>query len=296
MIVTSIVLWTAVAALVVFAYYVRFVEATALRVERVEVAIRDLPPQLAGLRIVHLSDLHLRNRPRALDLGLRAIELAMAEEADLICVTGDIGHRSWHISQAVKVMAPLDAEYGVYAVLGNHDLDRSLELNTFRENVDLDTVQRWVEGMETIGVDVLFNEHRRIAVNGHMLAVAGVGDPSCGFDNLSAALADAPLADVRILLSHSPDVFDEPGAEWAHLILCGHTHGGQIRLPLIGSPWAPVWRGRDRACGLMRVGPDTVAYVSRGSGAGTAARFHCPPEVTVLTLVQGCTDGLRVVR
>lgn len=296
MIVTSIVLWTAVAALVVFVYYVRFVEATALRVERVEVAIRDLPPQLAGLRIVHLSDLHLRNRPRALELGLRAIELAMAEEANLVCITGDIGHRSWHIGQAVKVMAPLDAEYGVYAVLGNHDLDRSLELNTFRENVDLDTVQRWIEGMETIGVDVLFNEHRRVTVNGHMLAVAGVGDPSCGFDDLSAALADAPLADVRILLSHSPDVFDEPGAEWAHLILCGHTHGGQIRLPLIGSPWAPVWRRRDRASGLMRVGPDTVAYVSRGSGAGTAARFHCPPEVTVLTLVQGCMDGLRVVR
>jgi predicted MPP superfamily phosphohydrolase len=83
MIATSVVLWAAVVALVVFIYYVRFVEATALRVERIEVAIRDLPPQLVGLRIVHLSDLHLRGQKRALDLGLRAIDLAMAERADL---------------------------------------------------------------------------------------------------------------------------------------------------------------------------------------------------------------------
>lgn len=296
MILTSIVLWVAVAAMAVFVYYVRFVEARALGVERIEVAIPDLPTALVGLRIVHISDLHLRDRKRALDLGARAIQLTLAEQPDMICITGDIAHRSWYMPQAIGTLTPLDAEYGVYAVLGNHDLDRSLELNTFRENVELDTVQRWIEGMEAIGVDVLFNEHRRVSVNGHMLAVAGVGDPSCGFDDLPATLTDAPAADVRLLLSHSPDVFDEPGIEWAHLILCGHTHGGQIRLPLIGSPWAPVWRRRDRASGLMRVGPNTVAYVSRGSGAGTAARFNCPPEVTVLTLVRGCADRLRVVR
>ena len=295
MIVVSVVLWAAVVAAFVFIYYVRHIEARALGIERVTVAVRDLPDQFEGLRIVHLSDLHIRDRKRALELGTQAVGLAMSEGADFVCITGDIGHRSWNLEQAVTVMARLEAEYGVFAVLGNHDLDRSLELNTFREAVDPGIVERWRQGMETIGVDVLFNEHRSVAVDGGMVTVAGVGDPSCGLDNLPAALLDAPSADLRILLSHSPDIFDEPGVEWAQLVLCGHTHGGQIRLPWIGSPWAPVWRRRDRASGLMRLGAGTVAYVSRGSGAGTAARFRCPPEVTVLTLTQGYADELRIV-
>ena len=100
-----------------------------------------------------------------------------------------------------------------------------------------------------------------------------------------AALASVPDDAFVILLSHSPDIVDDPLIRRVAVVLSGHTHGGQVVLPLLGPLFAPCrdkWR---RAQGVVRVG-DTWLIVSRGIAAGVPVRFRCPPEVTLLTLRQ----------
>ncbi len=296
MLLTSVILWAILLLAAAFLYYARYVEPNRLETEQVHVRISRLPAELAGLKIAHLSDLHLRNSRQAMTIGRQAVADIMAHEPDVVLLTGDLGHRSWYAGLAGEVLEPLSAEYGVYAVLGNHDLDHSAEVWVFWDTCKRSVVPEWATAMNAIGVDLLLNEHRRVQVQDKLVVIVGVGDPSCGYDDLAKALADAPRGDFNILLSHSPDIFDEPGVEWADLILCGHTHGGQLQLPRIGTPWAPVWRRRDRASGLMRIGEHTVGYVSRGAGAGTGARFNCPPEVAILTLSDGYAENLKVVK
>jgi uncharacterized protein len=292
---TSIVLWAALLVAVALIYYVRHVEPTRLQIEQVELHIERLPRQLCGLRIGQISDTHLRDDRHSVAIAERAMAEIMVQHPNLICITGDIGHRSWHLDRVAGLLEALAAQYGVYAVLGNHDMDETLEFEVFEEKGETRSVSDWITAMEAVGIEVLFNAHRCLRINGSLVVIAGVGDPSCGYEDLAAALADAPNGDFHILLSHSPDIFDDPLAEWADLILCGHTHGGQLQLPYIGTPWAPVWRRRDRASGLMRVNQSTVAYVSRGVSSGVRARLNCPPEVTVFTLAGGRDDNLRIV-
>jgi len=169
-------------------------------------------------------------------------------------------------------------------VLGNHDWNCTLTTYLFGDEEPNPTVQDWQQAL-------LENNSCLLPLKGHTVAIVGVGDPSCGRDDIETALEGVGPADLKIMLAHSPDALDLPGADWADLLLAGHTHGGQCRLPGLGSPWAPVWRLRQRSSGLMRSG-QTLAYVSRGIGAGMEARFLCPPEVCVLTLRQGAADQI----
>ncbi len=296
MLLTSIILWAILLLAAAFLYYACRVEPRRLATEQVRVHSGGLPAELEGFKLAHLSDLHLRNSRQVIAIGRQAVAEIMAQQPDMILLTGDLGHRSWYADLAAEVLEPLAAEYGVYAVLGNHDLDHSPEMSVFWDTPTPVAIPEWVAAMNAIGLDALVNEHRCVEVRNRLVVIAGIGDPSCGYDDLAKALAEAPDGDFKILLAHSPDIFDEPGVEWADMILCGHTHGGQVQLPYLGAPWAPVWRHRHRAAGLMRVGEHTLGYVSRGAGAGVVARFNCPPEVTILTLSEGYADHLRLVK
>jgi|LSQX01.1.fsa_nt_gb predicted MPP superfamily phosphohydrolase len=296
MVLTSLILWAILGLIAAFLYYVHQIEPRRLQTEHVQIRVRRLPGELAGLKIAHLSDLHLQNSRHAMEMGQQAVALATAHSPDLVCITGDMAHRSEHAALACHTLAGLEAIHGVYAVLGNHDMDESLELDLLARRDERVSVREWMSYAENAGISLLANRHQLVKICGRNVVLVGVGDPSCGYDDLQAALADAPRGDLHILLSHSPDIFDDPLAEWADLILCGHTHGGQLRLPVIGTPWAPVWRRRDRASGLMRLSNDTVAYVNRGVGSGTRARLNCPPEVAMLELATGFDEGLSVVK
>jgi predicted MPP superfamily phosphohydrolase len=296
MLLTSLILWAILGLIAAFLYYVHQVEPRRLQIEHIQVQLPGLPQELSGLRIAHLSDLHLQDSRHAIETGQNAVAQAMAQSPDFICITGDMAHHSVHAALACHTLSGLDAAHGTYAVLGNHDMDESLELDLLAKRHERVTVRQWLACARNAEIILLVNRHHVLDIGGKTVVVAGVGDPSSGYDDLEAAVADAPESDLRLLLSHSPDIFDDPRAEWADLILCGHTHGGQVRLPGIGTPWAPVWRRRDRASGLMRVADGTVAYVSRGAGSGTRARFNCPPEVTVIELTPGYAEDLRIVR
>jgi predicted MPP superfamily phosphohydrolase len=277
-------LWALLALCIAFLVYARFIEPMRLQVSRRDVHLPGLPAELDGTVIAHLSDLHCRPEPRALRIARRAIDEVIAADADLLCVSGDLAHHSPFVELTGEVVAPLAGIANrLAAVLGNHDHDRTLEAYAFGLTGPHLPLRQVIASLGKAGIPILHNESRTVAVRGRPVAVIGLGDTSCGYDDLEAALKAAPQGDLRVVVTHSPDAMDLPGIEWADLVLCGHTHGGQLTLPGIGSPWAPVWRDRRRSEGLFEVA-GTLCHVSRGVGAGTNARFRCRPEITLLTL------------
>ena len=232
-------LW--IALLAALAVYVFAIEPGWLVVRRVDVPIPGLPRALDGLRIGQLSDFHrgpLMPRSRV----ERAVALMVAEAPDLVALTGDfVSYWPGYTAELGEILAPLHPPLGTFACTGNHE-----------HWTDPDRI---AAALRAAGVTVLRNQHRMVAVNGAQLCVVGVDDAGFfGFslhhadpaDDLPAALANSPLSGVtRVLLVHGPDfvmgsVFAEETARRPiHLVLSGHTHGGQVRLPLVGTPYLP---------------------------------------------------------
>jgi uncharacterized protein len=290
-------LWAILGLFVAFLVYAHFVEPMRLRVRHQEVRLPRLPAELEGVVVAHLSDLHCRPEARPLRVVKQAIAEVLAAKPDVICLSGDICHHSPFLELGCEYVAPL-AEYGperVLAVLGNHDHDCTLEAEAVGLGGAPRSAKELLAGFSRAGLGMLHNETRALTVRGRTVAVMGLGDVGCGRDDIERALAQAPEADLRITVTHSSDALDLPGIEWADLVLCGHTHGGQFVLPGIGTPWAPVWRDRRRSAGLFTVG-GVPCHVSRGVGAGTEARFLCHPEVVLLTLRRGEASGPSLPR
>ncbi|MBS3821670.1 MAG: metallophosphoesterase, partial [Phycisphaerae bacterium] len=206
-----------------------------------------------------------------LDDARGAVDAANAARPDLVVLLGDYVSRADAITRAlVEVLRSLRAPLGVYAVLGNHDYwtDAPAMIRIF----------------DDAGVRMLTNDHAVLTRDGQPLCLAGVDDLMAGSPSLTDALADAPDDAPRLLLCHNPDYLDRmPRDVRVDLALCGHTHGGQVRLPLIGPPALPVGNRR-YAEGLVRA-PSCPAYVSRGIGmVSIPVRFNCRPELPVITL------------
>lgn len=292
---TAILLWLLVLGVLLFVHYARHVEPRRLNVTHLRLSFPDLPETLEGLKLVQLSDLHVHDSHDSFgaQMARQAVALAAECQPDLVCVTGDLAQSSRAVHVAAEILQPL-ACHPLFVVMGNHDHDKMLEADLGLLRGERLDAEQWRAVVVGSGAQVLQNEAARLAVHGGMVVVAGVGDPSCGWDDLPRALADDPSGDFHLLLVHSPDMIDDPRTEWADLVLCGHTHGGQIRLPGLGTPWAPVWHDRRRASGLMRFG-STLLYVNRGVAAGVRWRFLCPPEIVSITLTRGEGDAPRLM-
>lgn len=295
MILAAAILWTLTAVVLGLGIWGVFVEPHRLEVAEITVPLPRLPEALRGLTIGHLSDLHLRGSRRVRAVAERACAETMARRPDLICFTGDVIDHAKHLPEGLAVLRRLSAPLGVYLVLGNHDCDATME-DFLYGNPNCDAAEaQWQAALDGCAVILLANGHHVVEARGCRLVVAGIGDLSAGHDDLPAALQGAPPADLRVLLCHTPDALDLPGAEWADLLLAGHTHGGQLQLPGLGSAWAPVWRLRHRASGLFRLGK-TLAFVNRGVSSGFPARINCPPQVAILTLVPGAAEEVTETR
>jgi uncharacterized protein len=241
-----------------------------ITVERVQVPFCCLHPALEGFKIVQLSDLHfLPYTP--LSLIERAANQACELQPDLLVLTGDfISHEAETIFGLTDLFESLDARYGVFAVLGNHDTRAGKALIS--------------KAIEDTGVLLLQNEGITFDVGHSQLTLAGVEDCLWGQPDLDAALAQRPADALTILLAHEPDVIDRFSEDGrVNLQLSGHTHGGQVRLPLLGTPILPKL-GQKYVHGLHRVN-DSWLYTNRGIGmVSMPIRFNCPPEVTELVL------------
>ena len=239
-----------------------------LRVEEHVVLIPGLPNSFEGFRLLQLADLHCDLDSRIME---RITEGIAATPHDAVVLTGDYHNdirqpfdRSLEeMLRLIPLLHPLR-----FAVLGNHD---------FLEKV---------APLEEEGLPFLLNEARPIERDGKRLWICGIDDPHF-FEthDLRQARKGIPAGDITLLLSHSPETYREAASLGYHLHLSGHTHGGQI----CGPGGFPIYRNapgchREHLAGSWREGAMT-GYTSRGTGtAGVAARFHCPPEITIHVL------------
>jgi predicted MPP superfamily phosphohydrolase len=239
--------------------------------ERIECRLPAANDGLDGLRIAFVTDTHAGPFTSAADIA-RGIARFDDEPFDLVLLGGDyVSESNIYAAPMADALAPLvaRARLGAFAVMGNHDLP----LGPDRVRAEL----------ERIGVVVLRNESRIVELNGSRLAIAGIDDTLVGNADPARAFSCVPPEVPVLALWHEADFAEEAARLGAFAQLSGHTHGGQVRIPLIGSIWLPP-DGRKRDMGFFDVEGMTV-YISRGLGVyRPPVRFMAPPEVTLVTL------------
>ncbi len=252
--------------------YAFLVEPRWLQVTRTKIHARNLPPALEGFRIALLTDLHA-GEGTPLSVVRRACRMAVAERPDLIALTGDFAaDDASGFREVLSALACLDAPHGVYAVPGNHD--------------HIVGIERWHQDVgEHPVVRDLTNRAVIRDVGGARLCVAGVDDYSMGEPDMGV-LPPPDERDFTLLLAHDPDQAERARrvCDAVDLIVSGHTHGGQVRLPFVGALRNSAEHEDLYEQGLRRR-PWTQVYTSRGVGTvHLPVRFLCRPEVAVLEL------------
>lgn len=249
--------------------WVTLLEPNWPAVEQVTVGLARLPARLDGLRVVQLSDLHISPYTQQSDID-RAVSLALRQKPDLIVLTGDfVWHDAGLARQLVDPLRRLRAPLGVFAVYGNHDHWAG--------------IRQVAAALDMADITLLENQAIALVSGQERLWLAGIGDVWEEQHDLALALQPVPEEQCTLLLAHEPDVADQVAAFAVDLQLSGHSHGGQVRLPLVGPPVLP-YLGRKYPQGLYRIG-SLQLYTNRGIGViAPPIRFNCRPEVTVVTL------------
>ena len=263
--------------------YAALIEPRWLRVRRRVLRLASWPAALDGFTLLHISDLHLRERPGLEDSFLLR---AAALHADLTVITGDFLSGPKAIPRLRHALAPF-YRHTVYAVPGNHEhyeypwgIHRRASFTAKRST----ETSHILAALHDAGIEVLSNRSVQVGNSGASFTLAGVDDMFARRDDLSAALRAAHLGDPLVLLCHSPDVLADAAARGILLVLSGHTHGGQVSIPGIGAPFTATRHPLPRACGILHRGA-TLMHISPGLGTTTLPfRFRVRPELTLLEL------------
>ena len=270
------------------AFYSGEIERHWIDVNPVEIHLPSLPGAFEGINIVQLSDIHLDEFTEPFMLR-QAIDRINRLQPDIVLLTGDyvsfeITSREYCMRAAWKcaqMLRELQCKQ-VYAILGNHDLWLSGAAVT--------------EALRGNGIPVLQNAYVPLERDGKRVWLVGLDDPVCGHPDLDKAvpthMRNQPNEPV-IMMCHAPDYADDlmrhPAGRSIDVMLSGHTHGGQVRLPFVGALSLPIG-GRKYVEGLFHLG-DMQLYVNRGIGTvGVPFRFDCPPEITSITLRAGAQE------
>ena len=261
---------------------------------RLSIQLNKWPKELDGLKIIHISDLHLGSFTSTKPIK-DVVELINNEEPDIIVFTGDLINNSyWEADDFISDLSQLKAKYGKYAILGNHDygdylgIDKNTQsgMNKWQSNFN-----KMIAIHDKIGFDLLLNENRKIEINGSAFNLIGVenwgagGFAKYGDFNKSVIGLDSNLS--SILLSHDP-------SHWEHevikhpfpveLQLSGHTHGMQFGIELGDFKWSPAKFRYPQWAGLYE-NKEQKIYVNRGLGhLGYAGRVGIYPEISILKI------------
>jgi len=254
------------------AAYARLIEPYNYWISETDVFIRDLPQAFEGFRITQLTDVH-HSRILGIDEVQRVVGLAQQTKPDMFVLTGDYttSYRRY-IEPCAEALSGLSAPEGVWAVLGNHDHYTDPELTT--------------RALQRQHIAVLNNAHMTLSRGSDAIQLSGIDDWTWNATDWTRAFSGLKTDKPTILLSHQPTVLDFEQTKNVSLILSGHTHGGQLKLPFFGAPASLFTNDLKYARGLFRRG-DTQLYVSTGTGViGLPLRLGVRPEIAVLRLRQ----------
>lgn len=240
-----------------------------LKVEKIDLSLERLPRALSGLRVVQFSDVHLGHHYTENDF-LKVIETINSLQPDIICFTGDyVDNTIDGLEGSIPVLSQLKARLGKYAVLGNHD---------YRAGAT-----HISKALQDSGFEVLINRHSSLRYQDETIIIAGIDDMIIGQPDIEVALQHTSKEVFKILLSHEPDFADISKDYAIDLQLSGHSHGGQIRLPLMGHLFTPLYAEK-YIIGLKKI-DQMFLYINRGIGTTLLPiRFYCRPEITLLIL------------
>jgi len=310
------------------ALYALLLERTRVQLDRFTLllAAPGLPPE--GITILHLSDFHFRAGGfiQARKIA-RARRLCAGLQYDLVALTGDLIHDTAGFPQAMKLIGSLSPRLGGFVCPGNHDYSEysvwGVFGHTWREGGDsgrpapaefIGAVRKLADfarkvlrnelvrlpvafndvaamnaGLRSLGLTPLVNQAVRVQAGGLDFWVAGVDDLTEGHPDLGAALAGVPEGALLLLLAHNPDIWLDPLVERAALVLSGHTHGGQVRLPGVGAGHTQgTHLSRRRPAGWFQRGPARM-FVSRGLGESIPLRFGVRPQIALIRIVPPAT-------
>jgi predicted MPP superfamily phosphohydrolase len=252
--------------------YAREVETRWVEVNTVTLTLHRLAPEFDGYRLVQISDIHLDNwaKPRRLNA---LVEIVNDQRPDLVAITGDfLSYSAGRLvpQRLTEALSRLRADDGVVAILGNHDYLASAELVR--------------HCLRTAGITELVNEVYTLRRRNVELHITGIDDVMEGRSRLDLVLKKLPKSGTAILLAHEPDFADVSAATRRFdLQLSGHSHGGQVRVPLLRQLVLPPF-SRRYTNGLYKVG-GMIQYTNRGLGfVNMRLRFLCRPEITVFIL------------
>jgi len=272
----------ALAGLIALPIWSLWLEPASLRNEDHDLALPDWPPACDGVKVAVLADLHVGSPWNGPPKLREVVALTQAAKPDLILLAGDYviqGVRGGTFvppEEMAPVLAGLAAPLGVYAVLGNHD-------HWF-------DAERVTKALEAAGIRVLEDASAPAGRGECRFFVAGVGDFWEGRHDIGAALHAVPDGAAVIAFTHNPDLFPEIPAR-VTLTVAGHTHGGQVNLPLVGRPVVPSRYGERFAIGHI---VEDGRHLFVASGVGTSIfpiRFRVPPEVSMLRLRSAPRSG-----
>jgi predicted MPP superfamily phosphohydrolase len=254
------------------------IEPNLPHVVRLEIPLRRWPEHLDGFTIALLSDFHY-DRYFSIHPLKSAIGIVNDLKPDLIVLTGDFVSLPLfkekdktvadHAEPCAELLKQMHATHGLWAVLGNHDA--------------FSDPDRVTDALRTQGIQVLVNQSAPIETNGARFWLAGVNDVLGEHADLDATLDGIPKDEATVLLAHEPDYADYVKDFPVDLQLSGHSHGGQVRVPLVPVFYLPEL-GRKYVKGLFHVGPLTL-YTNIGLGTvAFPVRLNCPPEITLITV------------
>jgi uncharacterized protein len=245
--------------------------ALDIRLVTREISVPNLPDKFLDLNILYFSDLHLDGLE---GLSSKMVQILEKLETDIFIFGGDLrmstyGDYEICLELFSRIMTNVKTKYGKFAVLGNHDC---LEM---------------IPALESMGIKVLLNDSYRIEKDGQEIYLVGVDDPhyyKCS--DIKVALNGVPEKAFKVFLCHSPEMFKEAAENNMDLYLCGHTHAGQVQLPIIGPLFTHSRSPRFTAQGFWKIG-SMQGYTSTGVGvSGVPVRFLTRGEVVALTLIR----------
>lgn len=248
-----------------------FIEPKRIKVEKVLLRIKNLPSSFKGLKILHLSDFHSHKFGKK---EKKVLEILSQLRPDLIFITGDIvGRSAKNLGACQNFWKKLSQDYEgrIFGVYGNHDHrnKKFRDLNVF---------------LKESRIEILNNGSRKIERGKDYIYLIGVDDPHLEFDNIDEAMKGTEDDFPKILLAHSPEIFRKIKEKDIDLVLVGHTHGGQIAIPILSDLVLPLKYDKKYKSGLFKEN-SCYLYVNRGIGETfLPIRILANPEITFIEL------------